>query len=275
MHLGTPMTRHCTFAAFLVAGTCLFDGAQALTIETDSETNVTTLNTSADELVTLTAEHVAQFGAGGLVKTGAGTVKVGDEMADYEGPITIREGYYDVLTRGALGTADGDTYVDGGTLINHVSSETNGKSPSFANEHIHLKGTGWADNGALQNKVLAADFCRKVTLETGNELFTTLLEVRARRELAEMLVAAGWGTPVGWFCWTLKRIDSSLVDKTYASIVSDYRRRGPYERTFGEKAYCADYLASVALPLQGLRRIIKKRATGAGDGINKGIMSAE
>lgn len=203
------------------------------------------------------------------------------------------------------------------------------------------------------------------TKKTGNEFFTTLLEIRARRELAEMLVAVGktdeaereraqavrltelanrvfwdaeaglylaatvrcrqadiwgsayavwlgvadnakadaiaayfkraydglvqngqvrhlrpgehweaynqygppgqyqngffWGTPVGWFCWTLERIDPALVDKTYEAIVADYRRRGPYERTFGEKQYCADYLASVALPLQGLRRILKSR----------------
>ena len=165
---------HCKLAAVLAAGTCLAGGARALTIETDSETGVTTLNASADEHVALTAEHVAQFGAGGLVKTGAGTVQAGDEMAGYTGPITVREGYYDVLTRGALGTADGDTFVDGGTLINHVASDTNGKSPSFANEHIHLKGTGWADNGALQNKVTAADFCRKVTLEGDTRVTGTL-----------------------------------------------------------------------------------------------------
>ena len=165
---------HCKLAAVLAAGTCLAGGARALTIETDSETGVTTLNASADEHVALTAEHVAQFGAGGLVKTGAGTVQAGDEMAGYTGPITVREGYYDVLTRGALGTADGDTFVDGGTLINHVASDTNGQSPSFANEHIHLKGTGWADNGALQNKVNAADFCRKVTLEGDTRVTGTL-----------------------------------------------------------------------------------------------------
>lgn len=79
------MTRHCTFAAFLVAGTCLFDGAQAFTIETDSETNVTTLNTSADELVTLTAEHVAQFGAG-VPTIRRGAVKVNSFVW------TLREG---------------------------------------------------------------------------------------------------------------------------------------------------------------------------------------
>jgi len=68
-----------------------------------------------------------------------------------------------------------------------------------------------------------------------------------------------WGTPTGWFCWTLERIDPKLVDKTYNDIVADYQKRGPYERTFGKMVACADYLASAALPLQGLRRLIAHR----------------
>ena len=68
-----------------------------------------------------------------------------------------------------------------------------------------------------------------------------------------------WGTATGWFCWALERVDPALVDQTYNDLISDYRRRGVNERTFGTKTACPDYLANVALPLQGLRRLIEKR----------------
>lgn len=68
-----------------------------------------------------------------------------------------------------------------------------------------------------------------------------------------------WGTPVGWFAYTLSRIDPALADKTFADLTADYRARGPWERTFGEHKYCADYMASIALPLQGMRRLLRER----------------
>ena len=68
-----------------------------------------------------------------------------------------------------------------------------------------------------------------------------------------------WGNATGGICWALERIDPMLVDKTYNDLISDYRRRGVNERTFGGKTACPDYLASVSLPLQGMRRLIERR----------------
>ena len=64
-----------------------------------------------------------------------------------------------------------------------------------------------------------------------------------------------WGTPTGWFCWTLERVAPSLVDKTVADLIADYKARGPNERVFGETTSCPEYLTSVATPLQGLKRL--------------------
>ena len=55
----------------------------------------------------LTADEVAAAAGMTFVKTGGGTLVVKDEMADFAGDIRIREGYYEVWTSGALGTADG------------------------------------------------------------------------------------------------------------------------------------------------------------------------
>ncbi|MGN0846869.1 MAG: hypothetical protein ACI4RA_05735 [Kiritimatiellia bacterium] len=127
-----------------------------------------TIEVAKGEARTLTAEDVAALGAGTLVKTGGGTLVAGDEMANFAGDIRIHDGYYLVKTRGALGTADGKTYVNGGTLVNEAGADakTDGSKPAFPSEEIHLQGAGATIYGALQNKVGGCvDFARTVVLD--------------------------------------------------------------------------------------------------------------
>ena len=74
-----------------------------------------------------------------------------------------------------------------------------------------------------------------------------------------------WGTATGWFCWALERVDPGLVDRTYNDLVTDYRTRGVCEWSIGDHVSNCDYLANVALPLQGLRRIIAARRLKSGE----------
>ena len=100
------------------------------------------------------------------VKIGSGTVQVGAELEDYAGDILIREGFFSITAKGALGTGVGKTYVDGGTLINRVANGVNnGSAPSFPNEEVFLRGTGCNDNGALKEAASNVDWCRKIILD--------------------------------------------------------------------------------------------------------------
>ena len=121
----------------------------------------------------LTADEVAAAAGMTFVKTGGGTLVVKDEMADFAGDIRIREGYYEVWTSGALGTADGATYVEaGGTLVNRRSTAaTAGTDPAFRDEVIHLNGMGADNSGALRDLVLCVDFSKTVVLD-GDTLIT-------------------------------------------------------------------------------------------------------
>ena len=70
-----------------------------------------------------------------------------------------------------------------------------------------------------------------------------------------------WGTPVGWFAYVLERVAPSLVDRLYADLVRFYAAHGPCEWSCGSKiAIPEGYLASVAQPLVGLRRILRARS---------------
>ena len=121
----------------------------------------------------LTADEVAAAAGMTFVKTGGGTLVVKDEIADFAGDIRIREGYYEVWTSGALGTADGATYVEaGGTLVNRRSTAaTAGTDPAFRDEVIHLNGMGADNSGALRDLVLCVDFSKTVVLD-GDTLIT-------------------------------------------------------------------------------------------------------
>jgi hypothetical protein len=71
-----------------------------------------------------------------------------------------------------------------------------------------------------------------------------------------------WGTPVGWFIYTLDLVDPALADRTFVDMVQDYRLHGVYENVFAEERYVSQYSASAALPLAGVRamRLRRKRS---------------
>lgn len=72
---------------------------------------------------------------------------------------------------------------------------------------------------------------------------------------------AFWGTPVGWYAYTLNRVDSALADQTLVDLVNDFAKRGVGEWVFGEKVALPDgYMSSATLPLAGMRRLKSERA---------------
>ena len=112
-----------------------------------------------NETYTLTAEDVATMMSADyvtypLVKAGAGTLVVGDVMADYTNAIYILDGQYKATAATSFGTMDGVTYVDGGTLwstLNAPSTWTSsGGYPAYGAEIFHLKGTGYNNLGAIR-----------------------------------------------------------------------------------------------------------------------------
>jgi len=68
-----------------------------------------------------------------------------------------------------------------------------------------------------------------------------------------------WGTPVGWFVYTLDLVDPTLADRTFVDMVQDFRTNGVNENVFAEKAWVPDYNASAALPLAGVRAMLERR----------------
>lgn len=99
---------------------------------------------------TLTAAEVSEIGTRTLVKTGAGTLVAGEEMADFAGDIRIQDGFYDATTTNAFGTTAGDTYVNGGTILSRMwGFHSNGKT-AYGSEAFHLAGTGCQSNGVIR-----------------------------------------------------------------------------------------------------------------------------
>lgn len=70
---------------------------------------------------------------------------------------------------------------------------------------------------------------------------------------------AYWATPTGWFVYTLDLVDPELADKTVIDMVNDFRKGGVCEWILGEKRRLPNYLASVSLPLAGIRAMIERR----------------
>ena len=69
-----------------------------------------------------------------------------------------------------------------------------------------------------------------------------------------------WGTPVGWFAYTLERLAPEMVDQLYNDLYAYYTEHGVCEWFFGSTiAIPEGYLASAAQPLVGLRRILDDR----------------
>ncbi len=111
------------------------------------------------ETYTLTAADVATMMSDDYVtypfaKAGAGTLVVGDVMADYTNAIYIVDGMYKAVAATSFGTKDGRTYVDGGTIWSTLSApstwSSTGGDPAFGAEIFHLKGTGYNNNGVIR-----------------------------------------------------------------------------------------------------------------------------
>ena len=152
----------CLLAALAAVGAVEAEPTKELV--TEGETTRYVISVPAGEDYTLTADDVAAMEGHPLHKTGDGTLRAGDAMAAFAGDIHVEAGVYRAETSNALGTSDGQTYVTGGTLLNRVGSSHDGTA-SFPNEHIHLAGTGYDNQGALRTEVSAAYFCRTVTFE--------------------------------------------------------------------------------------------------------------
>lgn len=70
---------------------------------------------------------------------------------------------------------------------------------------------------------------------------------------------AFWATPVGWFVYTLDLADPMLADRTILDMVNNFKKHGACEWIIGEKRQLPDYLASAALPLDGIRAMLDRR----------------
>ena len=70
---------------------------------------------------------------------------------------------------------------------------------------------------------------------------------------------AYWATPAGWFVYTLDLADPALADQTVIDLKEDFEKGGICEWIFGATRKLPDYLASAALPLEGIRAMIERR----------------
>jgi|GEM_PF-3888214 len=70
---------------------------------------------------------------------------------------------------------------------------------------------------------------------------------------------AFWATPVGWFVFTLDRVDPALADRTVLAMVRHFQRHGANEGINAKECRLAGYLASAALPLVGIRDMAARR----------------
>jgi hypothetical protein len=68
-----------------------------------------------------------------------------------------------------------------------------------------------------------------------------------------------WATPVGWFVYTLDLADPGLADRTVVEMVSDFKKHGACEWIIDERRQLPNYLASAALPLDGIRSMLENR----------------
>jgi len=70
---------------------------------------------------------------------------------------------------------------------------------------------------------------------------------------------AYWATPAGWFAYTLDIADPLLADRTILDMVNHFRKYGACEWIIGEQRQLPNYLASAALPLDGIRAMLERR----------------
>lgn len=70
---------------------------------------------------------------------------------------------------------------------------------------------------------------------------------------------AYWATPAGWFVYTLDIADPILADRAILDMVNDFKKHGACEWIIGERRQLPNYLASAALPLDGIRAMLERR----------------
>jgi len=68
-----------------------------------------------------------------------------------------------------------------------------------------------------------------------------------------------WATPTGWFVYTLDLVDPALADRAIMDLVKDFQSGGACEWVFQDVRQLPNYLASVSLPLAGIRAMIERR----------------
>ena len=84
------------------------------------------------------------------------------------------------------------------------------------------------------------------------------------RERDQYQNGAYWATPTGWFVYALDLVDPGLADRTVLELVKHFQEHGACEWIFGEKRQLPDYLASASLPLDGIKAMLRRRATSNG-----------
>ncbi len=84
-----------------------------------------------------------------------------------------------------------------------------------------------------------------------------------------------WGVPVGWFVYTLALADPALADQTVVAMVRHYQEHGACEWINREgQLRLPGYLASAALPLEGIRAMIQRKPGKSAPTENGGAPSA-
>ncbi len=68
-----------------------------------------------------------------------------------------------------------------------------------------------------------------------------------------------WATPMGWFIYTLNRLDPQLADRIALEYINAMREMNAPEWFFGDHIQLPGYNSSTALPLSGLRKMLAER----------------
>jgi autotransporter-associated beta strand protein len=113
-------------------GTAIGDGALVVTHATD-----------------ITWPSGVISGAGGLRKTGDGTLFLPNAANSYAGTTTVSRGIVSILHSAAFGTAAGPTVIEDGGAVDFIG--TGGQSLQLNGEALYAEGTGPDGLGALRN----------------------------------------------------------------------------------------------------------------------------
>ena len=70
---------------------------------------------------------------------------------------------------------------------------------------------------------------------------------------------AFWATPTGWFVYTLDLVDPALADRTVIEMVCEFQQNGIMEWVLNSKKGAPEYMSSVALPIDGIQKMLARR----------------